>query len=81
MKQDKSFEPLYRAFKFERIQSEVRITESIHDRRIFIDDQDAFQVGESLKDLGKKGTTIVRLQDVAGHIAQFETLWTASKPL
>src|ERR1700674_621906 len=81
LKQDKTFEPLYRAFKVERVLSEVRITESIHDRRIFIDDRDAFQIGESLKDLGKKGTTIVRLQDVAGHIAQFDVLWNVSKPL
>ncbi len=81
LKQDQAFEPLYRAFKLERVLSEVKITGDIHDRKILIDDREAFQIGESLKDLGKKGTTIVRLQDVPAHVAHFDALWSASKPL
>lgn len=81
LKQDQAFESLYRAFKLERLLSEVRITGDVHDRKIFIDDREVFQIGESLKDLGKKGTTIVRLQDVPAHVAQFDALWSASKRL
>lgn len=81
LKQDQAFEPLYHAFKLERALSEVRTTGDIHDRKILIDDREVFQIGESLKDLGKKGTTIIRLQDVAKHVTQFDALWNASKPL
>jgi hypothetical protein len=81
LNQDQTFEPLYRSFKQERVLSEVRTTGDLHDRKIIIDNKDAFQTGESLKDLGKKGTTIVRLQDVAKHVAEFDALWNASRPL
>jgi hypothetical protein len=81
LKQDPAFESLYRAFKQERRTSEVRLTEDVHDRKIIIDDREALQVGESVKDIGRKGTTIVRLKDVSVHIAQFDALWNAGKPL
>ncbi len=80
-RQDPPFKPLFRAFKQERALSELRITEDVHDCKIIIDDREAFQTGESLKDLGKKGTTIIRLEDVPAHVAQFEAVWNASKPL
>src|SRR4029077_3655957 len=57
LKQDLAFESLYRAFKQERRTSEVRLTEDVHDRKIIIDNREAFQVGESVKDIGRKGTT------------------------
>jgi hypothetical protein len=56
-------------------------TGDVHDRKIIIDDREAFQVGESVKDIGRKRTTIVRLKDVPVHIAQFDTVWKLGKPL
>lgn len=81
LKQDKSFESLCRALNKERPSVEARITKDNHDRKIIIDNREAFQVGESIKDLGNKGTTITRLEDVPQHIAQFDALWHGSKPL
>jgi len=81
LKQDPTFESLYRAFAKERQAAEMRTTTDVHDRKIIIDDREAFQVGESLKDVGRKGTTIVRLKGVPEHIAQFNTLWIAATKL
>jgi hypothetical protein len=81
LKQDAAFESLYRAFANERRSAEMRTTADIHDRKIIIDDREAYQVGESLKDIGAKGTTIVRLTPVAEHVALFDGLWNAAKPL
>lgn len=81
VKQDPGFESLYRAFRTERRGAEVRVTEDIHDRKIIIDDREAFQVGESIKDIGNKGTTIARLRDPASHVAEFTKLWSEAKPI
>lgn len=81
LKQDPIFDSLYRAFTKERQAAEIRTTTDLHDRKIIIDDREAFQVGESLKDIGRKGTTIVRLKDVPTHIAQFNVLWGAATAL
>lgn len=81
VKQDPAFESMYRAFQQERNTSEVRVTEDVHDRKIIIDDREAFGVGESLKDFGRKGTTIVRLRPAADHIAQFDAIWSGARPL
>lgn len=80
-KQDPLFESLYRAYKQERPASDLRLTDDVHDRKIIVDDRDAFQIGESIKDIGRKGTTIVRLDDVAAHVAQFGRLWASGKPV
>ncbi|HEV2298418.1 MAG TPA: hypothetical protein VGR72_07875 [Candidatus Acidoferrales bacterium] len=81
VKQDRGFKSFYEAFRRERNATEVRITDDVHDRKIIIDEREAFQVGESIKDIGHKGTTIVRLTDPAAHAAQFEKLWSEAKPL
>jgi len=81
LKQDQAFESLYRDFKQERPASEVRLTKDVHDRKLIIDDREAFGVGESLKDIGRKGTTIVRLRPVADHVAEFDALWKAAEAL
>ena len=81
VKQDQAFESLYRAFKNERPSAEVRLTDDVHDRKIIVDDSEAFQVGESIKDIGRKGTTIIRLKSVSEHIAQFDAIWSEAKPL
>jgi hypothetical protein len=81
LKQDLALESLYRAFVNERHAAEMRTTGDVHDRKIIIDDREAFNVGESLKDIGSKGTTIIRLKDVPDHIAQFNALWHAALPL
>jgi hypothetical protein len=39
LKQDAAFEPLYRAYKKERTNSEVRLTTDVHDRKIILDDR------------------------------------------
>jgi len=81
LKQDPAFGPLYRAFANERKMGEMRTTTDVHDRKLIIDDTEAFQVGESLKDIGRKGTTIVRLKNVPEHIAQFNALWHESNEI
>jgi len=80
--QDKTFAAMYRDYKKERPNAEVRLLDKkFHDRRLFIDGAEGFQVGESLKDIGNKGTTITRLRDVRTHLQEFENLWNAAKPL
>ena len=79
--QDKSFATVYQAYRQERPRSEVRLIDAFHDRKIIIDNSEAFQVGESLKDVGKKGTTITRLREVQGHLQEFKRLWNLAKPL
>lgn len=81
LKQDASFESLARAFVTERKTSEIRLTGDVHDRKIIIDDKEAFQVGESIKDIGSKGTTILRLQEVPQHIIAFDQVWGSAKSL
>jgi hypothetical protein len=79
--QEKDFTSFYQAFRQERPSAEVRLTEDVHDRKIIIDDKDARQIGESLKDIGRKGTTISRLKSVQEHIVMFDETWAAAKPL
>jgi hypothetical protein len=79
--QDKPFEPLYRDYIKERPNLSVRLSAAFHDRRIILDDREVFSVGESLKDVGAKGTTIVRLRDIRDHVQVFDRLWAAAKPL
>jgi hypothetical protein len=45
LKQDTSFESLYQALNNERRLSLVKITDDNHDRKIIIDDREAFQFG------------------------------------
>lgn len=80
--QDKTFAAIYPDYKKERPNAEVRLLDKkFHDRKLFIDRAEGFQVGESLKDIGNKGTTITRLRDVQTHLQEFENLWNAAKPL
>lgn len=80
--QDKTFTAIYQDYKKERPNAEVRLLDKkFHDRKLFIDGAEGFQVGESLKDIGNKGTTITRLRDIGTHIQEFESLWNAAKPL
>lgn len=80
--QDKTFATIYREYKKERPNAEVRLLDKqFHDRKLFIDGAEGFQVGESLKEIGSKGTTITRLRDVRTHLQEFENLWNAAKPL
>lgn len=81
VKQDRAFEPLYRSFKNDRSLAELRLADDMHDRMVIIDDREAFQVGESFKDIGRKGTTITRLKSVPEHVAQFAKVWEGARPL
>lgn len=42
---------------------EVKYTEAFHDRFLIVDDGQAYHIGASLKDAGKKCFTINRLED------------------
>lgn len=79
--QDKAFAPMFAAYRAERPESETRLSKGLHDRRIILDCNEVFGVGESLKDMGRTGTVIVRLADVAHHVQEFERLWDAAMPL
>lgn len=79
--QDKTFQAMYEAYKQERPSTEVRLSDSVHDRRILIDEGEVFQTGESLKDIGRKGTTIVRIRDSQKCLEEFGSLWKLAQPL
>ena len=56
----------------------------LHDREIVIDGAEAWNVGQSLKDLAKKSLTGLSLQEKdlgARKIAAYEGIWNASTPL
>jgi hypothetical protein len=40
-----------------------------------------YGIGESLKDIGTKGTTLIKLRDLESHLQEFDRLWSAGKPL
>ena len=81
VKQDKPFESMYRAYRVERPRAEVRLSNNFHDRKLILDDGQCYGVGESLKDIGTKGTTLTHLLNVSHHEQEFERLWNASAPL
>lgn len=57
---------------------------ALHDREIFVDGSEAWNVGQSLKDLAKKSLTGLNLQEGnlgARKIAAYEGIWNASTPL
>ena len=57
---------------------------ALHDREIFVDGAEAWNVGHSLKDLAKKSLTGLSLQEKdlgARKIAAYEGIWNASTPL
>jgi hypothetical protein len=59
-------------------------TKALHDREIFVDGTEAWNVGHSLKDLAKKSLTGLSLQegDLGGRkIAAYQDIWNASTPL
>lgn len=58
---------------------ELRTTNAIHDRIVFIDDR-VWVIGQSLKDAaGKKPTYIVETGEVQSMKAIYEGIWSASK--
>jgi hypothetical protein len=57
---------------------------ALHDREIFVDGTEAWNVGHSLKDLAKKSLTGLSLQEGdlgARKIAAYQNIWNASTPL
>jgi len=57
---------------------------ALHDREIFVDSTEAWNVGQSLKDLAKKSLTGLSLQEGdlgARKIAAYEGIWNVSTPL
>jgi len=57
---------------------------ALHDREIFVDGAEAWNVGQSLKDLAKKSLTGLSLQEGdlgARKIAAYGDIWNTSTPL
>ena len=65
----------------ERRLADMRTTDNVHDRKVIIDDRGALHIGESLRDIGPKGTTITRVHEVPEHITQFIALWNGARRL
>lgn len=67
-----------------RMTVEVRCSESIHDRIVFLDDHSCWVLGSSIKDAAKSKPTYLAPLD--GNTAQlkkdvYEQIWTAAKPI
>ena len=59
---------------------EVRSSEDIHDRYVFIDGGSCYQSGASFKDGGKKPTTLTQIVDAFAAVKQtYEALWNAAQ--
>ena len=59
---------------------EVRSSEDMHDRYVFIDGRSCYQSGASFKDGGKKPTTLTQIVDPFAAVKQtYEDLWNAAQ--
>jgi len=69
-----------KAFKVEHIATEVRVSTEFHDRFIFTENH-GWAVGSSLKDLGRKASTILPLANETRREAEkvFDDLWKKAK--
>ena len=75
-----SFLSALKAFKVEHIATEVRVSNEFHDRFIFTETR-GWVVGGSLKDLGRKASTILPLANETRREAEkvFDDLWKKAK--
>ena len=74
-------ESVAKAFKKQHGHLEIKSCEDIHDRYLIVDDE-VYMVGASLKDIGGKATTIVKItEDAIGKAINelFESRWTSSE--
>lgn len=76
------FEKLANLFKIQQIGGfEVRESEDIHDRAIFIDKERGWVVGQSIKDAGKKPTYLIKLQNSKKLEEIYDKIWKQSKKI
>lgn len=57
---------------------EVRESEDIHDRGIFVDDCAGWVMGQSIKDGGKKPTYIIKLRDSKRLESIYQKIWNSA---
>ena len=81
----KSLGPSVRAFVAQKqIPVEVRISRSIHDRVVFVDDRSCWVLGQSVKDAAKtKPTYLAPLSSDAAKLKRpaYEQLWSTAIPI
>jgi len=82
IKKAKSFLRSCRSFKVERPQFEIRKCEKglLHDRYIISRDK-AYSIGSSLKNLGKRLSSIIEMETKTNIEVQFEKIWKTSNKL
>jgi hypothetical protein len=73
----------FAAFKKTYPNAELRVLEEnkLHDRFIIVDGSNAYHVGHSIKDLGKKDTNVSRVENVDELKKLFGQRWAEAKPI
>jgi hypothetical protein len=82
-KQPASMVQAFRAFNQQynnRVEFRVCAAKDLHDRYVIIDKQQAFHVGHSIKDLGRKDSEIASVPP-AEIVNRFEQLWSTATPV
>lgn len=77
-----SFKVLINKFNDQYKDLEVRTTKSFHDRFLILDKTNFYQIGTSLKDLGNKSFTFIKLKEtfiIDGLMNKFDKEWNKTK--
>jgi hypothetical protein len=71
----------YKAFKaeIEDIEMKFGAETEMHDRVVIIDEQSVYLLSSSIKDLGKKDSTIRLLDDTAAKVSSFREKWSKAR--
>jgi hypothetical protein len=79
-----SFWPMFRALRDERYTISVKSTETIHDRYIVVDEGEVWRLGCSIKDAGRRATSISRVaseEEAASMVRYLLEAWDEAGPL